>query len=147
MSLHHVGLRVAILDRATAFYSVLGATPLCPPIDLTGQGAALAMAAGPGVHYRIGLLGFPDGSGVELFEFGDDPPRWLEPARPEQRLPHLGIQVDDVDAALDRAEAAGGSRLWRRPGRWGSVRVIYLHDPDGNVVELLDGPLTAIAAG
>ncbi|OLS99561.1 hypothetical protein BJF90_08750 [Pseudonocardia sp. CNS-004] len=147
MGLHHVGLGVADLDRATSFYRQLGAEVLAPPLALGGRGAALAMAASPEIQVRIALLAFPDGGGVELFEFGGPTrPDWLEEPHADARLPHLGIQVDDVDAALDRAERAGGARLWPKPSNWGPVRVVYLHDPDKNVVELLDGPLSAVAA-
>ncbi|MEV5848561.1 VOC family protein [Streptomyces sp. NPDC051985] len=149
MGLHHVGLRVTDLDRSTAFYQALGGEILTAPFELSGRGAALAMTAPPSTRIRIALLGFRDGGGVELFDFGaGDQPSWLAGSLPSRdaRLPHVGIQVDDVDDALERAERAGGARLWPRPSFWGTVRVVYLRDPDGNVVELLDGPLTEVAA-
>ncbi|MCE3551657.1 VOC family protein [Pseudonocardia sp. RS11V-5] len=142
--LHHLGVRVADLDRATAFYRALGAVPLAEPLTLGGRAAGLAMNAPRGTSVRIALLGFPDGSGVELFEFDPDP-EWCGPIDAAARLPHLGIRVDDVDAALAAAEAAGGRRLWPEPSHWGSVRVVYLCDPDGTVLELLDGPLVDVA--
>ena len=41
---------------------------------------------------------------------------------------------------------AGGHRLFDHVERFGRARVIYVADPDGNVIELLDSPLATIAA-
>jgi len=54
-------------------------------------------------------------------------------------LHHHGLRVSD-------AEDLGARRLWPDVDRFGKVRAIYLADPDGNVVEPLDGPITAVAA-
>lgn len=137
MSLHHLGIRVASLDRSIAFYGTLGATPLNEPIAVPGTMFGVACGTG-----QVQLLGFPAGNGLELFEFQEPPP----PPDPVARLPHLAIQVQDVDAALAAAEAAGGERLWPEPGYWGPVQVIYLRDPDGTVLEILDGTLAVVAA-
>jgi catechol 2,3-dioxygenase-like lactoylglutathione lyase family enzyme len=95
---------------------------------------------------KLGMVGLDGGGAVELFEFLDrTAPAWaIEPSR--GRLPHLAVQVPDTDAALARLEAAGGRRLWDQVGRWGTARVVYAADLDGNVIELLDRPPTDIAA-
>jgi predicted lactoylglutathione lyase len=49
-----------------------------------------------------------------------------------------------VDATLARVEAAGGTRLFDEVTPWGTARVIYVTDLDGNVLELLDAPLEVI---
>jgi catechol 2,3-dioxygenase-like lactoylglutathione lyase family enzyme len=144
-TLHHHGLRVADADAAGAFYiEALGARWLARPVVFAGPGAELAMGVS-GVSLKLGLLGIGDAA-LELFEFlGDDVPQWAN-APVGRRLPHLGLQVEDVDAALVRIEAAGGRRLWDAVDRWGRARVIYAADPDGNVLELLDQPPVEIAA-
>lgn len=134
--LHHLGIRVTDLRRSVEFYRALGAVPITEPLEVDGRTLRT-----PGTA-RMVLLSFPAGNGVELFEFPDPP----APPDPAARVPHLGIEVTDVDDVLARAEAAGGKRLWRNPAQWGSVRVIYLRDPDGTVLELLDAPLAAVAA-
>jgi catechol 2,3-dioxygenase-like lactoylglutathione lyase family enzyme len=144
-TLHHHGLQVADAEAAGAFYvAALGARWLARPIVFDGPGAEQAMGV-PGVSLKLGLLGFGQAA-VELFQFlGDVVPDWAEvPAG--RRLPHLGLQVGDVDAAILRVEAAGGRRLWEAVDRWGRARVIYASDPDGNVLELLDQPPGEIAA-
>lgn len=142
--LHHVGLRVADAERAAAFYvDVLGAAPLVRPTALEGRGADQA-AQHPGVRMRVAMVSFGDVA-VELFEFvGDDRPAWAAgPA--EGTIPHLALQVPDTDAALERVEAAGGRRVWPAVDRFGRARCVYVRDPDGNVLELLDAPPADIA--
>jgi catechol 2,3-dioxygenase-like lactoylglutathione lyase family enzyme len=91
------------------------------------------------------LVGFEAGA-VELFAFhGPDLPAWAaEPVR--GHLPHFGMHVADVPATLARVERAGGRRLWPEIGAWGAVQVLYIADPDGNVVELLSAPVEEVAA-
>lgn len=79
---------------------------------------------------------------LELMQFvGLDGRDLSDRARP----PNLGIlsvryPVEDVDAALARIEAAGGT-AWRGPvdlelAPYGSVRVVAVRAPDGAIVEL-----------
>jgi lactoylglutathione lyase len=143
-TVHHVGLQVSDVARAGAFYeAALGATWMVMPLAFEGAGAVQAMGH-EGVTLRLAMLGLGDAM-LELFEFtGDVVPEWAR--RPnDNRLPHLAVQVEDTDAALARIEAAGGKRIWPDVDRFGRARVIYVADPDGNVVELLDKPPADIA--
>jgi catechol 2,3-dioxygenase-like lactoylglutathione lyase family enzyme len=103
------------------------------------------MGGPAGTRFRHCLVGF-DGGALELFEFvGPDMPDWAR-RRDERRLPHLAMRVDDVDAALERVERAGGRRLWPAPRSAGGIGNVYVADPDGNVLELIDAAIEAIAA-
>jgi predicted enzyme related to lactoylglutathione lyase len=56
--------------------------------------------------------------------------------------------VDDVPAALERVERAGGKRYWPEirdmdPG----FQVIYVTDPDGHVLELIDISIEDLVRG
>jgi catechol 2,3-dioxygenase-like lactoylglutathione lyase family enzyme len=143
-TVHHVGLQVSDIDRAGAFYvETLGARWMVMPLAFEGDGAVQAMGH-EGVKLRLAMLGLGEAM-LELFEFtGSDVPEWARRPR-ESRLPHLAVQVEDTDAALARIEAAGGRRIWPEVDRFGRARVIYVQDPDGNVVELLDKPPADIA--
>jgi predicted enzyme related to lactoylglutathione lyase len=53
-------------------------------------------------------------------------------------VPHTAWTVDDLDAAYARAVEAGGRAVWTprdtpEPG----LRIAFVADPDGNLVELL----------
>ena len=143
--LHHGGLRVADADRACAFYcDALGGRQLTRPVVLEGRGAEQVIGVS-GARLRVALIGFGEAA-IELFEVMEPAvPDWAR-APVQGTIPHVALQVDDVEATLARAEAAGGRRLWPEVDRFGRAHAVYLADPDGNVVELLDGSVADIAA-
>jgi catechol 2,3-dioxygenase-like lactoylglutathione lyase family enzyme len=128
-TVHHAAVRVADLDRSIAWY-----------------GAAFGFE----VEHRgrvpegtpIAMLRTPGGAGVELFELAPrDDPGWSGPiAALEEGVVHFGLAVPDVEAALEQALAAGGREVWSpRDAPVSGVRIAFLADPDGNLVELI-GP-------
>jgi catechol 2,3-dioxygenase-like lactoylglutathione lyase family enzyme len=130
----------------TFYTDALGATVVVPPTDVAGAIAGVVMDGPRGTRFRLGLVGFPDGSGIELFEFvGHARPAWLTDGLTVGRLPHLGLYVTDVDESLRAVEQRGGKRLWTEPMTLGPLRVVYVQDPDGNVLELLDATLPVVA--
>jgi catechol 2,3-dioxygenase-like lactoylglutathione lyase family enzyme len=142
--MHHQGILVSDLDRAVAFYAeALGGRPLTRPFVLEGAAAAAVMNGDERTAYAMCLVALGSGA-IELFAFRGEAPEWAARDR-RARLPHLGVRVEDVDAALAAVERAGGTRQWPVIGRWGRARVIYVADPDGNVLELLDAPVEDIA--
>lgn len=142
---HHPALRVSDLDRAARFYiDALEGHWVTRPFVLEGDFAEMVFGGPRGLRYRVCHIGFDEGA-VELFEF-------LEPALPcrpihptEGNLLHYGMRVDDVAAALERVEAAGGRRLWPEIAQWGDASVIYVSDLDENVIELTDSSVAHIA--
>jgi catechol 2,3-dioxygenase-like lactoylglutathione lyase family enzyme len=149
---HHVGVRVSNIADAIQFYrGALGARVLVDPYDVTGA-VADSITGHRGATMRMAQLAFDGDAGgfVELFEFS---PAELAPDEPvpytHQRVLHFGLQVDDVDATLASVEAAGGTRVFdpRQMASGGAPDVItfcYCRDPDGNVIELADGPMVQI---
>lgn len=142
-TIHHAGLRVSDAERALAFYCALGGVRLTNPVLLEGSGAEGVVGV-DGARLRIAFVGFGD-SALELFEVLDPAPAWAR-APVVGNIPHVCLQVDDVDSALARAESLGGRRVWPQVSRLGSAHAIYVTDPDGNVVELIDAPVSAITA-
>lgn len=115
----HVHLKVADLDRAIAFYSgVLG-------FDVTQRmGRSAAFLSAGGYHHHIGL---------NTWESRDGGP----PAAGTTGLYHLAIRYPDratLADALKRLTDAG-IRLDGASDH-GVSEAIYLHDPDGNGIEL-----------
>jgi catechol 2,3-dioxygenase len=118
-SIGHVHLKVADLPRSIAFYrDALG-------FDLMEQmGNSAAFLSAGGYHHHIGLNtwesrgGSPPAPGTTgLYHFAILYPSRLELARALQRLVDFGVAID---GASDH----------------GVSEAIYLHDPDGNGIEI-----------
>ena len=131
MRLDHVGLTVADLPGMTSWY--------CDALDLAVElefaldhvdlrGTMLRSSAG----HRIELLHRPGSTAG------------LQAANPVEAaltrgFGHIAFDVPDVDAAYDALVAAGASdRMSPRPSPEPGVRMAYVADPEGNLVELLD---------
>lgn len=128
---HHVGLTVPDLDRALAWYSAALGFEVELEFTLPGdvRGAMLDSAGGA----RVELFEVP---GTTLGTNWADPPSAMR----TQGFGHVAFGTDDLDAAYARALAAGAVAVWAprespEPGR----RMAFLHDPDGNLIELI-GP-------
>lgn len=136
----HQAVRVSEIERSTRFYvEAFGATVLTHPFVVEGAFAEAMMGGPPGVRFRLRHLGF-DAGVIELFEF-------LEPALPVEpvhgsraNILHLGFEVDDVEAAVERVERAGGRTLLPVTA-WGGAKLTFCADPDGNVIEIADASI------
>jgi predicted enzyme related to lactoylglutathione lyase len=105
----------ADLDRLLAFYGQL--------VDAVELHRMPAEGAPFYVGVRVG--------DSELGLVSDDS---VQAGTPQRML--LSIDVPDVDALLDRVSALGGRVLGPPTDTpWGQ-RVVHLHDPDGNTVNL-----------
>jgi lactoylglutathione lyase len=128
----HTGLSVADLEAMATWYAdVFGFTR-----ELTLRVEPLAldivMLILPGCDHRLELLYRP-GSGRRT------DPRDPGEAALHQGFGHIAFDVDGVDAAYDRAVAAGARPVMApRPSPEPGVRMAFVADPEGNLVELLD---------
>lgn len=140
----HVGLSVADVERAASFYvEVFGAEWLVKPVTMGPPDAAVFMNGPADTAFKLAMVGFPQGVFMELFEFvGDEKPAWLR-ANTGQ-MPHVGIQVEDVEHTLALAESRGAKRLWPEIMSFGRAWVMYMHDPDGNTIEIIDVPAATL---
>jgi lactoylglutathione lyase len=129
---HHVGLTVGDIDRAGDWYAAA-----------LGFAVTLAFELPGGV--RGAMLRTSGGAGIELFEVpeavegiaGADPPSAMR----VRGFGHVAVEVADLDGVYAAALAAGAGAVWEprrspEPGR----RMAFIHDPDGNLVELISGP-------
>ncbi|WP_418058724.1 VOC family protein [Pimelobacter simplex] len=135
----HVGITVADLDAATAFFVRLGLE-----VEGTGsvQGEFIDTVCGiPGAHCEIVMLRPPgDGSRLELARFvtPDHVPGSPYAMANEVGLRNVSFEVEDLQAALD-AVAADGYGLVAGIGEYeGSVRMAYVRGPEGIVVSLFE---------
>jgi catechol 2,3-dioxygenase-like lactoylglutathione lyase family enzyme len=145
---HHIALRVSDIDAAVRFYgAALGAVPRTNPFTIDGDLAEMAAVGPAGVKMRVQIVAFDQGPPLELFEF-------LEPVVPMApahatagNIIHFAILVDDAVATLKRVEDAGGSRIWAEPLPFNGRHIMYVSDPDGNVIELADLTMDQLVEG
>jgi catechol 2,3-dioxygenase-like lactoylglutathione lyase family enzyme len=135
----HVGITVADLDSATAFFVGLG-------LEVEGttsvEGEFVDTVCGiPGARCDIAMLRSPgDGSRMELASFVRPGPAPGSPGAManELGLRNVSFQVGDLQAALD-AVAADGYGLVGGIGEYeSSVRMAYVRGPDGIIVSLFE---------
>ena len=109
--LHHVSINVTDVERSAAFYvDVLGMERLPRP-DFGFPGAWLGVGGGRQVHL-------------------------IQAAVPEDLGQHFAFEVDDIDAAVDALRTAGTTVRGPMPVGDSAARQAFLHDPDGNRLEL-----------
>ncbi|PZF84765.1 VOC family protein [Jiangella anatolica] len=133
----HIGVTVADLEPATAFFVGLG-------FEVEGTGSVAGefietVCAIPGAHCEIAMLRLPaDGTRLELSSFvtPDHVPGSPAPMANELGLRNVSFEVGDLDAAID-AVAADGYGLVGGVGEYeGSVRMAYVRGPEGIIVSL-----------
>lgn len=125
------------------FYTeVFGCAIVPPERDNRGewveQLTALPGARVQGAHLRLPGYG-ADGPTLEIFQFNcveERPPTAIN--RPG--FAHIAFQVDNVHAARECVLQAGGLDVGKVvsaaiPGA-GAITVVYMSDPEGNIIEL-----------
>ncbi|ABG92577.1 conserved hypothetical protein [Rhodococcus jostii RHA1] len=135
----HIGITVADLDSATAFFVGLGLE-----VEGTGsvEGEFVETVCGiPGAHCEIAMLRPPDGgSRLELATFvtPDHVPGSPTAMANELGLRNVSFEVGDLQAAVD-AVAADGYGLIGGIGEYeNSVRMAYVRGPEGIIVSLFE---------
>ena len=108
---HHVSINVTDVDRALGFYVDLLGMEVLPRPDFPFPGAWLGVGATRQLHLIQG--GVPADTGQ-----------------------HVAFAVDDLDAAVATIREAGVRVTDPRPVGDTALRQSFLHDPDGNRLEL-----------
>jgi catechol 2,3-dioxygenase-like lactoylglutathione lyase family enzyme len=140
----HVGVTVSDLERSVHFYTEgLGLEVV---VRQTSAAEYLSLVGYPGLEIATAFVAAPgNGVRIELQEYhrvGDHGAR--EPGTAPVGSSHICLRVDDVAAALQRAEAAGGRRVTDPVGIDSGINdggaAVYLRDPDGYTIELFQPP-------
>jgi catechol 2,3-dioxygenase-like lactoylglutathione lyase family enzyme len=140
----HAGITVASLGAALHFYRDLLGLPLTDQGEDSGPELdAITGLTGVRMHYAELDLG--GGQLLELIEFQPPEGRTLAQSPRDPGAAHLALRVDDVDALSERLAAAGVTVPGRpttitAPGAWLGARCVYVQDPDGRTVELVQRP-------
>ena len=132
---HHVGITVRDLDRAIAFYrDVLGLDVIA-----TFSVGGTAFATGVGVDGASAEFAHLDAGDVRL-ELVTYEPKGASRASPQVNQPgaaHVGLSVDDLDAVFEGLPD-GVDPVSEPQTTESGTRIMFLRDPEGNLVELLE---------
>ncbi|QSG09184.1 VOC family protein [Halapricum desulfuricans] len=132
---HHYAITVSDLDRMVTFYrDVLGLDVLA---EFTVGGEAFATGVDvPGASAEFVHLDGGDAR-MELVEYGPEGDRRPRPSLNEPGATHLGLEVDDLDSVY--AELPDSVDTLSEPQTTESgTRILFVRDPEGNLVELLE---------
>lgn len=132
---HHTGLTVSDLERSIDFYTELLNCTVESRFSVGGTALQTAVdtpdVSGTFAHLRS------DETRIELVEY--EPAGELSPPEsiPQPGVVHLAFAVEDVDAFLkelpDDIESLSGPQTTES-----GTRIVFVRDPDGNLVELLE---------
>jgi catechol 2,3-dioxygenase-like lactoylglutathione lyase family enzyme len=130
-TLDHVGLSVGDLEQMERWY--------CFALRLVVEFEFAIEEVG----FRGSMLRSNEGHRIELLH-RDGNQAGLQGSSPVEAaltrgFGHIALHVDDVDTAYDELLGAGATdRMSPRPSPEPGVRMAYVADPEGNLIELLD---------
>ena len=139
----HTNLIARDWRKLARFYEeVFGCIPLPPVRDYEGTNLEAATTL-PGARLKGMHLQLPGygkgGPTLEIFEYQPGESS-QEPAINRPGFAHIAFAVEDVKTARDEFLAAGGSAYGElivfETSEGEEVEMIYLGDPEGNIVEL-----------
>jgi glyoxylase I family protein len=148
ISVDHTGFTVSNLERALAFWRDVLGFELSHRPHQTGT-LASEITGVPGAEISIAVLK-GHGHKIELLEYGAPADRKHVKLRPcDVGFVHVALLVDNLDAVLERIAASG----WKAAGKAQTLtagpnagkRVVYVRDPDGTTIELMERPPEADA--
>ncbi len=139
----HTGITVTNLERSIAFWQDVLGFELSHRAHHTGE-LASEVTGVPGAEISIAVLkGY--GHKIELLEYLAPANRKNVDLRPcDVGSVHVALMVDNLDAVLSTIAASG----WRAAGEPQTLntgpnagkRVVYVRDPDGTTIELMQPP-------
>jgi catechol 2,3-dioxygenase-like lactoylglutathione lyase family enzyme len=141
---HHVAVTVRDLERSLAFYRDLLGLEEVERHRLEGQGIE-QMTAKPGVVMEVVRLAAPGTRKVlvDLQQYVAPPGRQSDSKLGDVANAHFCFGVRDLVGTC-RDLRARGVHFVSEPVTFdldvGQVRVVFLHDPDGFVLELVETP-------
>jgi catechol 2,3-dioxygenase-like lactoylglutathione lyase family enzyme len=142
--LDHVSVTVSDLDRSVAFYHGLLDIPLLG-IGEEEEHQTAQLVGEERVRFRYADLDVGEGQILELLQYLVPQGTPLRQRVFDPGSGHVAIRVEGLDAVVGRL-AVAGVRPRSAPVRldgpdwWAGARVVYVSDPDGVAVELVERP-------
>lgn len=149
VGLSHAGIQVAEIDRSIAFYERLGLRLAARRRN--GRPYIQRLVGHPGVELEIAIMAIPGSESVlEILEYHAVPRTPIDPATANPGTGHVCLLVEDLDGLHPQLEAEGvefvSEPVTPDVGPNAGGRVVYLKDPDGIRVELLQTTRTMTGA-
>jgi catechol 2,3-dioxygenase-like lactoylglutathione lyase family enzyme len=145
----HAGVQVAELERSIAFYERLGLELAARWTN--GEEYVGRQVGYPGVVLQVAVMSIPGSDAVlELLEYQGVERAPIDPATANPGTGHFCLAVEDLEAIYTRLVKAGIECI--SPPQTPTVgpnkggRAIYMKDPDGYRVEMLQSPRTMTGA-
>jgi catechol 2,3-dioxygenase-like lactoylglutathione lyase family enzyme len=138
VGIDHMSFTVSDLETTNAFFAKLGFEPLrryvsSGPAADEGTGTANA-------DVDISWLGHPQaGPKLELLRYQNEP-TGKAAHNSQVGAAHLCLRVENVNAEYERLSGEGVTFISVPHGDEFGVVWVYMRDPDGNVVELIQEP-------
>jgi lactoylglutathione lyase len=139
----HYSHIVTDLEKSLAFYrDVIGLQVSTPPGAFSPNPAIMRLGNTPGAQSRMTQLTVPGSAiGVELIAYKDIDRKAVYPRFQDPGAANLILRVRDVDAIVERVKKAPGAKILSAGGVPATIanggKVIFLQDPDGFVIELV----------
>jgi catechol 2,3-dioxygenase-like lactoylglutathione lyase family enzyme len=144
ISTDHTGITVSNLERSLAFWRDVLGFEFSHTAHQKGE-LAEEITGTKGAELKLAVLKTPGGHKIELLEYLAPADRKRANLRPcDVGSVHVALLVDDLGAALDRIAVSGwktaGQPQILTKGPNAGKRVVYVRDPDGTTIELMQPP-------
>src|SRR5438876_1115336 len=141
----HTGITVSNLERALEFWQNVLGFELSHRTYQTGEMAS-EITGVAGAEIKLAVVKAPGGHKIELLEYLAPPDRKrhvdLRPC--DVGSVHVALLMDDLDAVLSVIAASSwkgaGTPQTLTTGPNAGKRVVYVRDPDGTTIELMQQP-------
>ena len=139
----HTGITVSNLERSLAFWRDVLGFELSHRTHQKGELAG-EITGVPGAEISLAVLKAP-GHKIELLEYHAPADRKQVDLKPcDVGAAHVALTVDDLDAVLSAIATSGwhaaGKPQTLQSGPNAGRRVVYVRDPDGTTIELMQLP-------
>jgi len=140
----HTGITVSNLECSLAFWRDVLGFEFSHSAHQTGERPEQITGV-KGAELKLAVVKTPTGHKIELLEYLAPPDRKQVHLRPcDVGHVHVALIVDDLDAILRRIAASGwqsaGIPQGLTHGPNAGKRVVYVSDPDGTTIELMQIP-------
>jgi len=137
-AVRHTGIVVRDLKKSTQFYSALGFIEHGRAIE---EGDFIeSVVCLKDVKVEWVKLKSPDGCLIELLQYHSHPKQKEIVRQQSNQLghSHLALSVDNIDTVCKEIEKMGGSTNTPTLTRDKKIKVVYCHDNEGNLLEIVE---------